>query len=450
MARALANDRNRTCVAKTSCELCRLSAAHFLELLQSCHDLQSRCRLLVQAHLDILQDHMKMGLPLSLKDRYCVAWKQVAANLDGTHDDQDGSGEDSAATRRWLEDTFRRPSSKALGRLPSASADTLDPDMVRVDGQRVLTTRFLVALKGVAPDRHRFDCFRSIKYAVVAAQYAGTADIPGSRARCFSDVVAIEQDADGNVCLDQELSIDVVHLHNRWATLPHLRVVLYAVFYPDSFKPPLRGYLPNLDDPLPPHEDDDAGSPEGLERAAPATPPPSARHSLKPGDEGADAAAVQGAVQGTNAQTTAWVLKASERVFQLERLQRERQDDGQKFSEADKAGIQALCAGRLSLATLVAERESAGERVAARLPAGAHAASGAGWQLPAAAPAGSRLVTSRLHQRGTFMTDVHLSVSCRVERCLPADSPWRRVLKVGLSQAAEMGSPCARQALAHA
>ena len=32
-----------------------------------------------------------------------------------------------------------------------------------------------------------------------------------------------------------------------------LRVALYAVFYPDSFVAP-QGYLPNLDDPLPPHE----------------------------------------------------------------------------------------------------------------------------------------------------------------------------------------------------
>ena len=39
--------RNRTSVAQTSCELCRMSAAHFRALLESCPDLQRRCRLLV-------------------------------------------------------------------------------------------------------------------------------------------------------------------------------------------------------------------------------------------------------------------------------------------------------------------------------------------------------------------------------------------------------------------
>jgi CRP-like cAMP-binding protein len=40
--------RTRTCVAKTSCELCQMTAAQFFELMHSCKDLQRRCRVLVQ------------------------------------------------------------------------------------------------------------------------------------------------------------------------------------------------------------------------------------------------------------------------------------------------------------------------------------------------------------------------------------------------------------------
>ena len=74
--------RNRTSVAQTSCELCRMSAAHFRALLESCPDLQRRCRLLVCAHINSLQDLLQMAIPPSRQQRYCVAWKHAAELVD--------------------------------------------------------------------------------------------------------------------------------------------------------------------------------------------------------------------------------------------------------------------------------------------------------------------------------------------------------------------------------
>lgn len=405
--------RNRTCIAKTSCELCRLSADHFFELLRSCKDLQRRCRLLVQAHLENLQDCMKMKISPSLRERYCVAWKQVATQIDSVeiamgnvdhHSENDYGSHasiDQASWTSWRKGAMQKASKLFhLGEVSISGQEHVQ----RVGGSRVLTTRFVLRLRSIMPASDLFRCFSNIKYAVVGIQYGGTLDCKGSRERCFTDVFAVEQDTTGAVKLDKEIAINVRHLHNDWARLPLLRFVLYAVFYPDSFNPPVTGYLPNLDDPLPEDEFQEVSVHE-----RPAAPPSSARNSAN--------------VSGHPGKT-GWVKTASERLFQEERLQREKEGTCKRFSEADKAGIEALAAGHVNLKVLIRQRELISSKVSSSLTRGA----------PVATPLQSDttntlLVACQLTRRGTFPADVELVLNNRIERPLASDSPWRRVLK---------------------
>ena len=415
--------RNRTCVAKTSCELCRLCADHFLELLRSCSDLQRRCRLLVHAHFANLQDRMKMRVAPSLRERYCVAWKQVSAQIDSAEDAKGNAQAQGQApgaageaappsvdnrdkSRRTLK-LVKHVVKGASERLLAGGGDVsngANGGMHCVggagSGARLLTTRFVLRLRTVVPTSDVFGCFSNIKYAVLGVQYGGTQDRPGSRERTFTDVFSVEQDKHGVIDVEHEVAINVHHLHNNWADLPALRVVLYAVFYPDSFNPPLTGYLPNLDDPLPAHEGEEASAPEQEE---PGTPLPSAESSRS-------SAHVAGAGIGEDPRLSSWVIRASERVFQQERLQQEQAGAGKRFSEADKAGIEALAAGHASLKLLIQQREvlSASAKACAR---------------------GGNVVMCKLHRRGSFSTSMELRLNVSVERHLASDSPWRRVLK---------------------
>jgi hypothetical protein len=420
--------RNRTCVAKTSCELCRLSSDHFLELLRSCSDLQTRCRLLVHAHFASLQDRMKMRVAPSLRERYCVAWKQVSAQIDSAEDakgDAQAQGQaQNAAGEAGPPSVDNRDKSRrslklvkhvvkgASERFLAGGGDDSNgaPEgMHRVGGAgggaRLLTSRFVLRLRTVVPTSDVFGCFSNIKYAVLGVQYGGTQDCPGSRERTFTDVFSVEQDKHGVIDLEHEVAINVRHLHNSWADLPALRVVLYAVFYPDSFNPPLTGYLPNLDDPLPAHQGEEASV---AEQEEPGTPPPSAGSS-------GNSANVAGAGIGEDPRLSSWVIRASERVFQQERLQQEKAGAGKRFSEADKAGIEALAAGHASLKLLIQQREVSSANASGCARGGC--------------ARGENVVMCKLHRRGSFSTAIELRLNVNVERHLALDSPWRRVLK---------------------
>ena len=390
--------RNRTSVAQTSCELCRMSASHFRALLESCPDLQRRCRLLVYAHLNSLQDLLQMGLPPSRQQRYCVAWKHAAELVDAPErpllagkapQHAPDAGADDAG---GVEHEPTAAAKTAPGRAGEAEAPTTsDPTQSlstrpalqeAADGtgeggggagggaMQPLTTLITLQLRTLVPvegyEGRSAACFRRIKYAVLGLQYPGTPDVAGSRMRIFSDVFRVFPDETGQVAVQAEVVLHLRHRTSNWHAMPPLRVALYAVFYPDSFVAP-QGYLPNLDDPLPPHE---------AAHLAPAPPhrpthPQSHAHPppLPPSSAVADQAgggsgtadrrwarrggdALNLTTGGSNGVgSVGWITAASERDFQRERPAHA------SFPETHKAGIQPLAVGCMSLRELVHARD---------------------------------------------------------------------------------------------
>ena len=233
--------RNRSCVAKTSCELCRLTAKDFVELLRSCHDLQLRLRTLVHTHLRDLEEGINMSVAPSIRDRYCVDWIHVGEKVDAENDEyyrKSGQKKKSsiAGSFKNVFMTIRKlkePTSKdTLGQVKSDSphasqhgnSETQDSTK-SIKG--MLTTRMQLQVRALLPAAdaalNRFHAFERVKYAVIAVQYPGTQDCPGSLERSFSDVFRIEQDIQGTILLDQHISIEVRHLINDWCDT-HLHI----------------------------------------------------------------------------------------------------------------------------------------------------------------------------------------------------------------------------------
>ena len=73
--------RNRTCVAKTMCELCRLSRRDFFDLLEGCPTFRRVCTRMVLAHLARLEAALALGTQVEGDLRYSVQWGAIADQL---------------------------------------------------------------------------------------------------------------------------------------------------------------------------------------------------------------------------------------------------------------------------------------------------------------------------------------------------------------------------------
>ena len=244
--------RNRTCIAKTSCELCRLNAEGFYFLLRSCPDLQRRCRLLVDAHLRYLEDRLMLKETLSLRDRTCVDWRQWAGLLDTT-EASEAQANAAKSGNPSLKGNFFRESLKKIAGVEAAPQAGDNGESDQDTSHKSLKTWFQLHVTAVLPEDDTIQQvqytpgFDTFHFAVLGLQYPGTSDIPGSQERVFSEIFPVQQDRKGRVHVDRYISIQVRHKENIWEELPGVRVVLYAVFYPASFLPPT-GYLATLDD----------------------------------------------------------------------------------------------------------------------------------------------------------------------------------------------------------
>jgi len=244
--------RNRTCIAKTSCELCRLNTEDLYSLLRSCPDLQRRCRLLVDAHLRNLEDRLMRKETISLRDRTCVDWQQWAGLLDTTEASEAQANAAKPGKPSLI--SFTESLKKFAG--VEAAPQTGDNGESDQDARhKSLKTWFQLHVTAVLPEDdtsqqvQHAPGFDTLRFAVLGLQYPGTSDIPGSQERVFSEIFPVQQDRKGRLHVDRYISIQVRHKENKWEELPGVRVVLYAVFYPASFMPPT-GYLPTLDDPI--------------------------------------------------------------------------------------------------------------------------------------------------------------------------------------------------------
>ena len=470
--------RNRTCIAKTSCELCRLSAEGFYFLLRSCPDLQRRCRLLVQAHLRNLEDKLMLEQSLSLRDRTCVDWRMVAQLLEA-NESATAAQPKAASTLNPLAHALRslggssfanRNKGADAGAAAGLNAECMEPQGEK--GRKMLKTWFQLHVTAILPvddtlrQVPRSAGLDSFRFAVLGLQYPGTQDCPGSRERVFSEVFPVQQDAHGRMHIDCYVSIPVRHRMNTWDALPGIRVVLYAVFYPRSFLPPT-GHLPNLDDPLPLDELQETGTQFTGSFTRPAMRSAdsvfstrgngglSAERSfgditgdLNPSDNDAAALAEDSTAKVNEAQYEAVASVqsklASERHFFKERerveaeVSRKHGRTMSVFSETHKAGILALAAGQMCLKTLVTNRDRRKEMLVienlsilehsrhpnnmAKRSAGAARFLGDHPDVPA-------LLYCRMNKRGEFATPVSLLFYARVERPLAPSSLWRRILK---------------------
>ena len=228
--------RQRTCIAKTMCELCKLNKKDFGYLL-NIQAFRRPFRMMVQAHLANLEAALAHNLPLDPRMLARVDWTRI---------------------RKQIESAHRK---KAR---PDGTMDAMTASIQRVISQHsstnsdLLITNLQFIFKAI-----RFtdkSCsLRPSDSVVIAVAWPGfherddASTLQGLACREFSEVVYLGQPPDEcaegqfELELNAGLAIPIAHKTLNWTEMPPLRFVVYRVHDVDDFSAP-EGHIPRLDD----------------------------------------------------------------------------------------------------------------------------------------------------------------------------------------------------------
>ena len=247
---SLDGKRQRTCIAKTMCELCKLHKEDLTVLLKI-EEFRRPLRIMLQAHLAHLEVLLSSDQPIAPYMLYCVNWAEIKVRVQHAR---------SQAAPLKAEHNL---ADKALRR-------TLSQHLAAGSGFLVTEVHLVFRTMKAHASLHNVEL-------VIAASWPGyhsaheSLRIAGLPCRAFSEVqqchattdtcgrragggagngrAGAEAEAEGDFVLNAALSLPVTHQNSRWEEMPPIRFVVYKLLrsHGVKFSAP-EGHLLRLDD----------------------------------------------------------------------------------------------------------------------------------------------------------------------------------------------------------
>jgi CRP-like cAMP-binding protein len=231
--------RQRTCIAKTMCELCKLNKDDFGYLL-NIEAFRRPFRIMVQAHLANLEAVLAHDLPLEPHIMAHVDWTKLRKQIESARRREFKAGRSVDAMTVSIQ--------RAISQHSSTSSELLITNVqlffqsIRLEKGCDLGPSNRIVFAVAWPGHHAHN---------------DPSKLLGLACRDFSDAVRLSGSEDGNSERDNGkvrlevmagVVLPVAHSNHAWDTMPPVRIVIYSVDDVGSWCPP-EGHIPRLDNP---------------------------------------------------------------------------------------------------------------------------------------------------------------------------------------------------------
>lgn len=231
--------RQRTCIAKTMCELCKLNKDDFGSLL-NIEAFRRPFRIMVQAHLANLEANLAHDQPLEPHLIAHVDWTKIRKQIE------------SARRREFKSERSVEAMTVSIQRAIAQHSSS---------SSALLITNVQLFFKSIRLEK---GCDLSPSDRIVFAvswsghhSHSDPSKVLGLACRDFSDAVRLSGSEDGSSERDNGkvrlevmagVVLTVAHGNHAWDTMPPVRIVIYRVDDDHGSWCPPQGHIPRLDD----------------------------------------------------------------------------------------------------------------------------------------------------------------------------------------------------------